>query len=314
MTESLARFTRLFDALRDGRPRPDRQAAAFTAAALVHAEGPEPGLVAATRARHDGLKAALGGFRAPNGSMRWVYSAMLAAHDVGVDHFTGARDALRQARAASKTGSLHAGGSRAALILSFGDATPQAIDAFFDMKRALQPPWWRRNTAITDTFAAAHVLAGSHPAAVLAGRSHAESVFGADRQARGHRRDGARQCVLLEQSPEQVLVRFHEIEAARRAEPALRRHSDRAMAMDWAAAGRTPADLAEITRVMTAMPKGVTSLGHGRTRLATLIAFNDHDRDPARSANALAAVIAAQAATVAAASAASAAAASAGSN
>ncbi|WP_417498078.1 hypothetical protein [Maricaulis sp.] len=304
MTDPLARFIRLSDALREGRPRPDRQAAAFTAAALVHAEGQEAELVAACQARHDALETALGGFRAPNGSMRWVYAAMLAAHNVAVDNFLGARDALRQARAASNTGSLHAGGSRAALILSFGDATPQAVDAFFEMKRTLRPPWWRANTAITDTFAAAHVLAGSHPAAVLAARAHAEAVFGADRQARGHRRDGARQCVLLEQSPEQMLVRFHQLEEARRAEPGLRGRSDRAMAMDWAAAGRTPADLAEIARVMAAMPKASTSVGHGRTRLAALIAFNDHERDPARSANALAAVIAAQAAMIAAASAA----------
>lgn len=300
MDAPLDRYIRLADGLRDTTPRPDRQAAAFAAVALVHADGVDGELIAATRSRFEALKAALGGFQAPNGAMRWVYAAMLAARQVEVSHFIGARHALRLARAASKTGALHAGGSRAALILSLGDASPGIVDAFYAMKRAVRPPWWRSDDAVTDTFAAAHVLAGTRPEAVVASRSHAEAVFGADRRARGYKRDGARQCVLLEQAPEMVLARFNALEDARRADRFLRARSDRSMAMDWAASGRTPADLAEISRITRAMPKHLTSVGYGRTRLASLIAFDDHSRDPARSASALAAVIAAQAAMIAA--------------
>ncbi|WP_417493589.1 hypothetical protein [Maricaulis sp.] len=306
MTAPLDRFLALSEALRDSKPRPDRQAAAFAAVALVHATGEDEGLVAATKARHEALTTALGGFRAPNGSMRWVYAAMLAAHGVEPDHFLGARQALRQECAASKTGALHAGGSRAALILSLGEeAGPQTVQAFYAMKRALRPPWWRSDDAVTDTFAAAQVLAHTQPDAVRAAREHAETVFGADRRARGHKRDGARQCVLLEQAPERVLVRFNAIEDARRADRFLRGQSDRAMAMDWAAAGRTPEDVQHIAQIAAAMPKHLPSIGHARTRLASLIAFDDQARDPARSASALAAVIAAQAAMIAAVSAAS---------
>lgn len=300
MTQPLDRFFALSEALREGTPRPDRQAAAFAAVAQVHASGEIIPLVAATKARHEALKSALGSFQAPSGAMRWVYAAMLATHGVEVSHFLGARAALREERAASKTGALHAGGSRAALILSLGEAGPQAVQAFFEMKRALRPPWWRSNDAVTDTFAAAHVLAGSQPGAVKAARERAETVFAADRRARGHRRDGARQSVLLEQAPEMVLARFNALEDARRADRYLRGRSDRSLAMEWAAAGRSPADLTEIGRIVRLMPNHLTSMGYCRTRLASLIAFDDHARDPARSASALAAVIAAQAAMVAA--------------
>lgn len=300
MDAPLDRFNRLADDLRDAKPRPDRQAAAFAAVALVHADGEDGELIAATRSRHEALKTALGGFQAPNGAMRWVYAAMLAAHQVDVRHFLGAREALRQARQDSKTGTLHAGGSRAALILSLGDAAPGIVDAFYAMKRAVRPPWWRSDVAITDTFAAAHVLAGSRPEEIVDARSHAEAVLGGDRRARDYRRDGARQCVLLQQAPEIVLARFNALEDARRADRFLRGRSDRSLAMDWAASGRTPADLIALSRIAKAMPKHLGSVGYCRTRLAALIAFGDEARNPAGSASALAAVIAAQAAMIAA--------------
>ncbi|SDM05714.1 hypothetical protein [Maricaulis salignorans] len=314
MDTPLDRFTQLAASLRDTKPRPDQQAAAFAAVALVHAEHPATKLVAATRTHHESLKAALGSFQAPNGSMRWVYAAMLAAHGVDTGHFLGAREALRQACAASKTGRLHAGGARAALILSLGEAGPDVVDAFYAMKRALRPPWWRSDDSVTDTFAAAHVLAGSRPETVVDARAHAEAVFGADRGTRGYRRDGARQCVLLGQAPEIVLSRFIALEDARRADRFLRGRSDRSMTMEWAVAGRTPADLTRISDMTRTMPKPLTSIGFCRTRLASLIAFDDQARNPAGSASALAAVIAAQAAMIAAITASSVAATSAASN
>lgn len=300
MSQSLDRFSALSEALRDEKPRPERQAAAFAAAAQVHTSGEIAPLVAATRARYEALNSALGGFRAPEGAMRWVYAAMLAAHGVEISHFLGARAALRDERVASKTGGLHAGGSRAALILSLGEAGPQAVQAFFEMKRALRPPWWRSDNAVTDTFAAAHVLSGSRPETVKAAREHAEAVFAADRRARDYKRDGARQCVLLEQAPEMVLARFNALEDARRADRFLRGRSDRSLTMEWAVAGRSPADLEELVRIVRAMPNHLTSVGYCRTRLAGLIAFDDCGHDPGRSASALAAVIAAQAAMIAA--------------
>ena len=300
MDSALDRFNQLAEGLRESAPRPDRQAAAFAAVVLVHAKGEDAALIAATRSRHEGLKAALGGFQAPNGAMRWVYAAMLAAHQVELDHFLGAREALRQARAISKTGMLHAGGSRAALILSLGEAAPGMVDAFYAMKRAVRPPWWRSDDAVTDTFAAAHVLGGTRPEAVVEARRHAEAVFGADRRASGHRRDGARQCVLLEQTPEMVLARFNALEDARRADRFLRGRSDRSLTMEWAVAGRSPADLPVISELVRAMPRHLTSVGYCRTRLAGLIAFDDHGQNPAGSALAAAAIIAAQAAMIAA--------------
>jgi hypothetical protein len=299
-TTPLDRFTQLTDALRDGKPRPDRQAAAFTAVALVHAKGEVAALVAETKAKHEALRQALGSFHAPEGSMRWVYAAMLTANQVEVAHFLSLRDQLRALNKQSKTGTLATGGARAALVLSLGETDVRSVPAFFDMKRALRPPWWRANVAITDTYAAAHVLAGADPASVIADRLRAETVFGADKRARDYKRDGARQAVLLGDAPEAVLARFNALEDARREDRFLRGRSVRSMSMDWAASGRSAMDLVKISQLAQALPKNLGSAGYGRARLATMIGFEGQEDDPVRSASALAAVVAAQAAMIAA--------------
>lgn len=303
MISKLTRFDALIECLRTGSPRPARQTAAFAAVALVHCEEDEATLAASTRVAYQGLKDALGGFQAPEGSMRWVYAAMLVARKVEVSHFLTLRGALRDARSASKTGSLHAGGSRAALILSMAEEgidNTQLISLFFTTKSAVKPPWWRANVAVTDTFAAAHALAGSAPDQIVAARARAKDVYAADRRAKNHKRDGARQTVLLEASPEMVLSRFTALEEARRANKFLRHRSTTSMAMDWANQGRTPADIAIIADTVQKMPRALDSAGQARARLATLIVFDDVGSNPAGSASALAAVIAAQAAAMAA--------------
>jgi hypothetical protein len=303
MTSKLARFNTLIERLRNESPRPDRQSAAFAAVALVHCDGDEAILAASTRTAHQALKEALGGFQAPDGAMRWVYAAMLVANNVEVSHFIAVREALREAKNASKTGSLHAGGSRAALILAMaedGADISQMVARFFAVKSAVKPPWWRSNVAVTDTFAAAHALTGSTSDQIVTGRARAEAVYASDRRAKHYKRDGARQTVLLEGSPEMVLSRFTALEEARRAHKFLRARSSTAMTMDWANQGRTPEDIAVIGDMVQQMPRALDSTGQARARLATLIAFDDVANNPAGSASALAAVIAAQAAAMAA--------------
>ena len=303
MTSKLARFNTLIECLRAESPRPDRASAAFVAVALVHANGDELTLAKSTRSAHQALKEALGGLQAPDGAMRWVYAAMLVSQRVEVTHFLAVREALRQAKSASKTGSLHAGGSRAALILSMANkdvSISQIVGRFFTVKSAVKPPWWRANVAVTDTFAAAHALTDLSPDQVAAGRARAEAVYGEDRRAKHYKRDGARQTVLLEASPEMVLSRFTTLEGARRADKFLRARSTTAMAMDWANQGRTVHDIAVIGDMVRQMPRSLDSTGQARARLATLIAFDDVTNNPAGSASALAAVIAAQAAAMAA--------------
>jgi len=300
MKTPLDRYSQLIDALRDGKPRPDRQAAAFTAVALVHARGEVAALAAETQAKYEALKLALGSFHAPEGAMRWVYAAMLTAHQVDVTHFIHLREQLRAQNKHSKTGSLASGGARAALVLSLGETDAHSIPAFFEMKRALRPPWWRSNVAITDTYAAAHVLTGADPQAVIAARQRTEAIFGADKRARHYKRDGARHAVLLGDAGEAVLARFNDLEDARRQDRFLRGRSDRSMSMEWAASGRSAMDLVKIAQIAQALPRNLESAGYTRVRLATMIGFQAQGDDPVRSASALAAVIAAQTAMIAA--------------
>jgi hypothetical protein len=301
MTAPLDHFLTLNEALREGRPRPDRQTAAFTAVGLVHGEGSVTERVERTRAAHEALLAARGRMRAPTGAMRWIHAAMLASRNVDPARYVALVEALREQEKTAKAGGLYAGGTRAALVLSMADDVPaDVVGRFFDLKRGLKPPWWRSNSAITDTFAAAHALTGGVAAQVAAARERAIAVFATDKRARAYKRDGARVTVLHGDAPEAVLARFNALEDARRSDRFLRGRTTRGLAMEWAAGGLTPHDFPALVETMQALPRGLESAGYARARLAHMINFGTENGHPAESAAAMAAVLAAQAAMIAA--------------
>lgn len=295
----LERLESLHAALRDGRPRPDSTAAWFAASALLPAEDDPETLAAAARDRHERIGDALGRHTAPSGGVRWAYAAILVRAGVGVERFTALRSALRDQRKASKTGQLHAGGSRAALVLTAGDQAPdEAARAFFAMKQALNPPWWRRDPSVTDTFAAAHAARGDAPRTVAQARSRAVSVFKEDRRSRGHKHSGARSVVLHEGEPRTVLKRFQALDLIRKRERILRWRVGRGLLLDWAAEGLEEGDLDLIAQIIDELPRRCHAGGEGRARLAYLVHTSDRESLTAGAVTALAAVIAAQTAAV----------------
>lgn len=297
MRDPLTRFKSLRTTSKQESPKPDSDTRPFVAAALLDSDQDDADLIALTQANFAQLKDGVGWNQAPNGGMRWIYAAMITARAAEVSEFLATREALRDAVKASGTGSLHAGGARAALVLSLSpEGGVSRVPAFFEMKRALRPPWWRSDVAITDTFAAAHALTDARSEEVRAARDRARDVFSTDRQAKGHRNEGARLTVLREDSADAVLARFQALEAARKADRYLRGRTDRTLAMEWAASGRSASDLPKIAEVLNDLPKGITSMGYAQARLAQMIAFPNDGGDPIEGATALAAVVAAQAA------------------
>lgn len=298
---ALARFNALSEALRADSPKPDKMGAAFTALALLRAEQDDAALVAQTRRNRETLNGALGGGRSPTGSLRWVYAAVLAAQQVDPARFLRLRDTLRETRKQVKSPGLYAGGSRAALVLCLAEANDTgAVRRFFDLKKGLSPPWWRSNSAVTDTYAAAHAATQTPLDTVQADRARAEAVFGADRLARHYRRDAAKLCVLLEQDPEEVLQRFHALETGRREIRALRSRSERSLAMSWAVEGLTAEELPALAAMVEALPRHLSSTGYARARIAAQILTADRPGQPVETVAALTAVIAAQTAAMAA--------------
>ena len=305
MSETLSRFFAVEEAMRANRPRPDRTGAPFAAAALLAGEGEPEALASGTRSAHAsleaGLKASWFVASAPTGNLRWVYAALLAANGVPAERFLDVRNRLREQAKREDGPGLHAGGARAALVLCLtGEPSSYTLRRFFELKRSLTPPWWRRDNAVTDTFAAAHAARDEAPETVARARDLALAVFESDRRAKAHRREGARLCALLERDPREVLARFGELEAARRGSRYLRHRSDAALAMQWAAQGLAAEDLSAIEAIMRELPKHMTSAGHARARLAQLIHTGGGRDMPAGSVSALSAVIAAQAAAIAA--------------
>lgn len=316
MNETLARFEAIAGALREHKPRPDATGARFAAASLLAREGEAGVLTAETRARHDGLESGLkGGWfsaSAPTGNLRWVYASLLAANDIPASRFLKTRERLRELAKDQQGPGLYAGGARAALVLSLAsEPTSYTLRRFFELKRALTPPWWRRNNAVTDTFAAGHAAQDDAPETVQRRRDAALDVFAAHRRAKSHKHEGARLAALLDRHPREMIAAFDALKTARRENSWLKHRTDSTITMEWAAQGLSRADLDAIEAIMRALPKGVPNTGAARARLAHLIHTKGGSGLPAGSVSALSAVIAAQAASIAAITAASAAATSA---
>jgi hypothetical protein len=295
---SLTRLRALFDSLREERPRPDKLPAWFAASALVSAEGEVSALVGATRERHAAFSDVVGRHSAPSGSLRWIYAALMTQSGVPMERFAQAREALREARGDSKTGSLHAGGSRAALVLCLASEDVTTVDRFYAMKRELLPPWWRSSPSITDTFAAFHAARGDDPRMIKQARDRAVEVFQSNRKTRSHKHEGARQCALLEAEPRTVLRRFEALLEAKKSHKNIRWKVDRSMLMEWAAQGLEPSDMEAIAAIRERLPRSISSTASARLRLAHLLYIQDRDIPDGGQLAAMAAVIAAQTAMI----------------
>lgn len=268
--DNLARLEALYEALRQGRPRPDKLAAWLSAACLLTREDEAEALAGRVLKAHEEIKSGVG-WRSPTGALRWLYAAMLTQNDIPVERFLAARNAVRTQTSWLDRANLQAGGARAALMLCIGSVEDTPIERFLDMREALSPPWWRTNAAITDTYAAIHAARGDDPAEVLAQREAAEAVFRANSRSRSHTRDGGKMCALLKVDPREAMARFEALDAARQTHKALRRHGFRQRFVQWAIQGLSVEDALEIDALREALPRSVPSTADARTALAHLV-------------------------------------------
>lgn len=297
--EKLKKFNTLKDRLREIRPRPDNQGAAFAAASLMASQADADFLIRTVQKTHQELEERLGHFHAPTGTLRWLYATLLASQGKPSERFLQAKTVLKQAQKDKTVGRLYAGGSRAALILTLtAEPSPDTIQSFIAMKTALTPPWWRSDTSVTDMFAAGHVGAGHTPQDVLARREQALEIFSQDKLTRHHKREASRLCVLLEQNAGSMLERMRMIEAWRQEEGFVKHRSDRSLVVQWAAEGLSLEDLTAIEEIAREL-KSHSGAGHQRFRLAHLIQSEGGSSLPGASLSALSAVMAAQAAIAA---------------
>lgn len=270
----------------------------FTAYALAPAADSPARAVATMQDGHDALRAALGSMRAPTGDLRWIYAALLAGHAKPVSAFVKTRDALRAAEKTSGSGKLYAGGARAALVLTLSGAdSAQAVRRFYAIRKAIRPPWWRANPAITDLFAASHAARDDSPNDVIRTRGTAYELFAGHKATRGLKREGARLCALYQQPGEAVLERYLALREAVRSHSKVRHSGNRHLWMEWAAQGVTPADLPVIDANREAL-SSVTQVGSARLRLAQLVWLGDRMDWSLGAVPAMAAVIAAQTAAI----------------
>lgn len=291
----ILRLVALQAALRDQRPRPDNPASWFVAGALLPLDLDGEASVERLHQVYERLNHVLGKCAAPNGSMRWLYAAIFASQGLDTERFFALRSALRDQRKASRTGSLHAGGGRAALLLSVSDKPADDLaEAFFAMKAALNPAILRRNPAITDTFCAVHVLKDDAPEAVIEARLAAMSVLADDRTARSYKRTGAKTIAAHQTEAGAVLAAFTELDQERHRSEGLKRALSRKMAMEWAGQGLNLSDGEAIGQIKLALPKTCGLSNPDKLRLAYVIYQADNPNLIEGSVNALASLIATQ--------------------
>lgn len=298
IVEKMDRLEALFAALRPSNPRPEKMAAWFTACALLQREGEPEVLAEQVRTVHQEIRSTIGRHQAPTGALRWVYAGLLTANEIPVERFAAARESLRMAVRGTKTGYMHAGGSRAALMLCLTDEADTPVQRFFDMKKALRPPWWRSDVSVTDTYAAAHAARGDSPAEVARVRDHAVEIFKGHRMARWHRYDGSKLAALLKVEPHTALRRFEALEEARKTHKSIRRYFERSVLMTWALQGLEVEDALAIAELRGNLPKSVQSMGEARGALSHLVYISGREGLMGGELAAMSAVIATQTAVL----------------
>jgi len=281
---------------------PDGAGAWFSAYALCLSGDSPANLAGALETSHVALKDALGSWQAPTGSLRWIYAALLTGNGKTASDFVTLRTTLKESAKEAGTGKLYAGGSRAALVLTLSGArSASALRRFLAIQKAIQPPWWRANQAITDQFAASHAAQDDSPDSVVRAREAALAVFAGAKATRGLKREGARLCALYRQPAREVAERFVALRAAARELKPIRQTGNRHLYMEWAAQGVTSADLPVIASHMQALD-AVTQTGSARLRLAQLVWLGERGDGGLGTVSAMSAVIAAQTAAIIAAS------------
>jgi len=277
---------------------PDGAAAWFSAYALCLSDESTASLAGALQTSHAALKNGLGSWHAPSGQLRWIYAALLTGNGKSVPDFLALRSTLKESAKGAGTGKLYAGGSRAALVLTLSDArSAHSVRRFHAIQKALQPPWWRANQAITDQFAASHAAQDDSPDRIVRDRETALAVFAQSKATRGLKREGARLCALYRQPAQGVLERLVALRTAARELKPIRHTGNRHIYMEWAAQGVTPEDLPIIATNLETLDK-VTQTGSARLRLAQLVWLGERGDGGLGTVSAMSAIIAAQTAAI----------------
>lgn len=300
-TETTARYLALRDALLELRPKPSKQAAAFTAGALLSAEGEPDAVVRRTAETRAALNAGLKKVHAPGGEQEWVYAAILTASGVRAEDYLSLREALHEARPKGGAGRLHARGTLAALVLATGDQDGPAslIRRFYRLKDDLRDSWWRRDLTEEDALLAGHAAAGHELREARSARERAEAAMADARGWSSHRKAGARLAALLGADPGETAARNDRLYARRKTRWKLRMSVGEDLIPRLAAQGFEPDDLGRMLELMDALKAGGINIGMGgQARLAALIVSGGRPAGPGEAVAAFAAVQAAQTAAM----------------
>jgi len=161
--EAIEHYRTLEAAFFEATKRSERAQARFSVAACLDADDPAETLVRRTLRERDAINILRTGWRSPPTAIRLVYGAALAASHRDGGGLIKMMETLNAERKRRGGRSLSSAGGPAALVMVCAGGNFAQASMFYDILEEIASPWWRRNPAAEETYAALMAATGETP-------------------------------------------------------------------------------------------------------------------------------------------------------
>ncbi|MEE2565903.1 hypothetical protein [Hyphobacterium marinum] len=302
----IERFQALESVFIEAVKRSERLSARFAAAAALDADSDVATTVRRALRERDALDACVSRWSHPSKPMRIVYGAALAAVNRDAGAYAETHAALKETRKARGGRRLSLDGSCTALTLTAAGGSPAQTGMFFDILEAIAAPWWRRDAAAEEAYAAIMAADGETPETAEARLGKARDAMLGAGVPKGQVNKAVYEVALADPSPMRFAKTWTALSIAARSEKGLVRHTGlsglailAAQVDDGSAAGDALVEANTAIRALKPKPQGMAA---GRLVLRLAVAMTGR-KTPGAAARDLSAIFAAQQAAVVAATA-----------
>ncbi len=305
--DAILRFGALQDAFFNATKRSERSQARFCAAACLDADDAPETLVRRTLREREAINQQRSTWRSPSTSLRLVYGAALAAAHRDGGGLVKMMETLENERKRRGGRSLSSAGAPVALVMLCAGASYSQAGMFFDILEAIAAPWWRRNAAAEETYAAMMTAAGETPDTALERLERADRNLASAGVPKGPRSEARFQIAVPDPKTDDFTSAWTALNVAVQQRRGLRHRATwiglallAAQVEDGSDAGDA---LLEADDYVKALRPRVQGLARGKLAMRLAAAMTGL-KTPAGAAADYAAILAAQAAVIAATSAA----------
>lgn len=299
--DAIMRFHDLESAFTGAVKRSERLSARFAAAAALDAGSDVATTVRRALRERESLDKTVSRWSHPSRPMRLVFGAALAAINRDAGSYVEIHQALKDTRKARGGRHLSCDGSSAALTLAAAGGHAAQTGMFFDMLEAIAAPWWRRDAAAEEAFAAIMTADGETPQIAEARLARARDAMLAAGVPKGAVNKAVFEVALANPGAMRFARTWTALSIAARGQKGLVRNTGHAglailaaQVDDGSAAGDALIEAHQAIRALRPRPQGMAA---GRLALRLAVAMTGR-KTPGAAARDLSAIFAAQQAAV----------------